>query len=494
MKRYCSDYPKIESIDSVNACNLDRFLKDSIDGDEKLNLVVVDDNEDTIDIFRNYIDSHEYDGTYYFVGCSEILSQYKQWFKIFKDIQPFYAVKCNPEQAIVRLMSTFPNMCYDCASPAELQSVFNTGLGPERTIYANPIKSAEGIRYMQKHNVMVSTIDCVEELEKMFALLGSSFCEFKLVIRLWVDDSHSSVPLGSKFGAHISEIPAIMAKIQEYNGQYIGVSFHVGSGCSDGYAYDNAIHTASDVAAIARDYGYDTTFLDLGGGWSGWLESEHNSELQERSEIVRNAIKKYHLEGVEVIAEPGRFFVDRSIHMCVTIDRKILNKESFNNTDQIEEGQIIPTFKNGSPIAPKYKVYENHSDFFIKKDIIYQLGEGYEGGFKDRCLCDKLFSCQPLFVNINKHIAKRTVDSQRNKPIYNCLLVGPSENRQEIINDNSPLPLLPNGDWLVFPNQGSYTMSICTKQVRQGQRIVFFIRRNTISDEMYQYYLNHYKD
>ncbi|KAK8813102.1 hypothetical protein WA158_002694 [Blastocystis sp. Blastoise] len=487
MHRYTSGYPKVDSIESVDKCLLDKFLVDSLNSTEKVSLEVVDDQISVEDITRNYIQSHDFVGTYYFIDCSMILDQYKQWFHTFKDVQPYYAVKCNPEPAIVHLMSTFPNMCYDCASPYEISAVLKTGLGQDRVIYANPIKSADGIRFMQKNSVLTSTIDCVEEIEKMYMLLGDSFSEYNLVIRLWVDDSHSSVPLGSKFGAHISEIPAIMAAIKEYNGRYIGVSFHVGSGCSDGYAYDNAIHTAAQVDKIAREYGYITTFLDLGGGWSGYLGTDHNTELQERADIVHAAVKKYGLEGVEVVAEPGRYFVDRTVHMCVTIERTIINKDIMNEVKEIEGSHILPTFRIDAPIAPKYSIHEKNERYKIKKDIIYQLNEGYEGGFKDRFLCDYIYGAEPLFININKNL-KRNQEEEEKKKVYNCLLVGPSEHKQEIVNYNAPLPLLPNGDWLLFKNMGAYTMSLCTKQVREGQRRVFYIRRQDLTDEAYEYY------
>lgn len=49
----------------------------------------------------------------------------------------------------------------------------------------------------------------------------------------------------------------------------IGVSFHVGTGCSDSHAYAKGIQEARKVFELAKNIGYNFTVLDIGGGFPG---------------------------------------------------------------------------------------------------------------------------------------------------------------------------------------------------------------------------------
>ena len=50
------------------------------------------------------------------------------------------AMKCNPNEVILDLMATLPNICFDCASPGEIVEILNRGISPRHIIYANTIK------------------------------------------------------------------------------------------------------------------------------------------------------------------------------------------------------------------------------------------------------------------------------------------------------------------------------------------------------------------
>ena len=59
-----------------------------------------------------------------------------------------------------------------------------------------------------------------------------------------------------------------MAK--ECDMQVVGVSFHVGSGCRDASRYELALKDARELFDIAkRDFGFDMTIVDIGGGFPG---------------------------------------------------------------------------------------------------------------------------------------------------------------------------------------------------------------------------------
>jgi diaminopimelate decarboxylase len=58
-----------------------------------------------------------------------------------------------------------------------------------------------------------------------------------------------------------------VAKQLELN--VVGVSFHVGSGCSDPSVFERAIAAARSVFDIATNFGFTFCLLDIGGGFPG---------------------------------------------------------------------------------------------------------------------------------------------------------------------------------------------------------------------------------
>ena len=67
---------------------------------------------------------------------------------------------------------------------------------------------------MREKKVWCSTVDCVEEIEKMYRILGDDCSKCRTVIRLWVDDHDSIVSLGSKFGCHLDEVEGILQSMK----------------------------------------------------------------------------------------------------------------------------------------------------------------------------------------------------------------------------------------------------------------------------------------
>jgi ornithine decarboxylase len=166
-------------------------------------------------------------------------------------VVPFYAIKCNPEPGMVRLLAAL-GAGFDCASLGEVKQVLDLGVPPSRIIFAHPCKRACDIRYARDHGVGLTTFDTESELHK----IAAAFPGFKCVLRIRADDPEARVPLGLKYGANPDEAPRLLAAAQRLGLAVVGVSFHVGSACKNLAAYSAAIEKAKQVrrawAAVAR--------------------------------------------------------------------------------------------------------------------------------------------------------------------------------------------------------------------------------------------------
>ncbi len=72
-------------------------------------------------------------------------------------VMPFYAVKCNPEPAILKLLASL-GAGFDCASKAELETVLALGVPTSRIIFAHPCKKPADLKFAMEHHVQVRSL------------------------------------------------------------------------------------------------------------------------------------------------------------------------------------------------------------------------------------------------------------------------------------------------------------------------------------------------
>ena len=80
--------------------------------------------------------------SFYVVDLGVLMSQVYQWRRYFPRVDPFYAVKCNPDPVIVKTLATL-GCNFDCASRQEIrlvQSACQDLPHQPEIIYANPCK------------------------------------------------------------------------------------------------------------------------------------------------------------------------------------------------------------------------------------------------------------------------------------------------------------------------------------------------------------------
>lgn len=250
--------------------------------------------------------------------------QYNRWCKNLPSVRPFYAVKCNPDPTLLRVLAGL-GTGFDCASGEEMAACLAMGVPPSDIIFANPIKCAKDLKYAASVGVTKMTFDNEAELYKI-----REYCpKAELVIRLLADDSGSKMKFGVKFGAPAVHVEGLLRTAKALNLSVIGTSFHIGSGCMDPQAYEKAIKLSREVFDLGLAVGLPKfTFLDLGGGYPGNpIENQRNGEypaFEEFSAVIREALPKYFPKemNVEIIGEPGRYMATAWSTLFVLVQGK----------------------------------------------------------------------------------------------------------------------------------------------------------------------------
>ena len=103
------------------------------------------------------------DSTLYVVDLAEVLRLYAAWRRALPRVTPFYAIKCNPDPGVLRVLDAL-GAGFDCASRGEMERVLGLGVAPSRIILAHPCKRARDLEFASEAGVDLTTFDTLSEL------------------------------------------------------------------------------------------------------------------------------------------------------------------------------------------------------------------------------------------------------------------------------------------------------------------------------------------
>ena len=246
------------------------------------------------------------------VDHAELRRNYATFRKHFPRVQVYYAVKVNSDPAIVETFYKAGGS-FDVASMQEFHTVHQyIEHLPKKTrqdfiwdkiIYANPIKPTETLRELDQYRPLV-TYDNHEEVKK----IAKHAPQAGLALRMRVPNTGSMVELSSKFGALPGEAVGLIEYAHKHDLVVEGLSFHVGSQCTNPQNYIQALHLCAGVFAEAKSRGFDLKILDIGGGFPAAYD-DSVPEFSTLAKSINHELDRLFPEPIEILAEPGRFLV-----------------------------------------------------------------------------------------------------------------------------------------------------------------------------------------
>lgn len=436
---------------------------------------------------------------FYIINLGSIIRQLQYWRELFPYIEPRYAVKCNPNRVICQLLGLL-GVGFDVASRGEIDLVKEYVNGDmNKIIYANPYKEPSSIQYARQMDVDIATFDSASELLKI--KLYHPGC--KLLMRLKVDDSGSICKFSEKFGVDMDEVPSLLnhAKTLELN--LVGVCFHVGSGCRDPRQYYSAIEMSRKVFNMAADMGFNMNMIDIGGGFSG-QQTPASRELMSgiRDNVHRSLAdhfySDFHIPGfetdnvragevsedelprLELIAEPGRFFVEASHILLVNlIGKKIKYVKPGTKvgcdssvaphavaTDIGQPASVSNPGPYGTMVVRETPPLKRARLCSVageerEKIFYYYLNDGVYGSFN--CIYFDHAKVEVLPYN------------ERDGARYRSIIFGPTCDSMDKIQTDIELPELEIGEWCFVRNFGAYTTAAASDFNGFSKKKAFYI-------------------
>jgi ornithine decarboxylase len=246
------------------------------------------------------------------IDHDQLRKNYAEFKKHLPKVQAYFAVKANAEPAIVRTFYK-AGASFDVASLPEFMLVYENikHLPPreqqdfiwDKIIYANPTKPRHTLEALDQYKPLV-TYDNADELKKIKRYAPHA----GVILRLRVPNTGSMVELSSKFGCDAGEAVDLIQKAFDLGLVVEGLSFHVGSQCTNFQNFVQALDMSAAVMKESRSRGHELKILDIGGGFP----APYNKHVRPFSTLARkiNAeINRLFPSDIQILAEPGRFLV-----------------------------------------------------------------------------------------------------------------------------------------------------------------------------------------
>ncbi len=237
-----------------------------------------------------------------------------------------YAVKCNPDPAVLQALWDGGVRHFDCASLPEVERV--SRIFPLAEIhFMHPVKSRRAIaRSYRLHGVKTFVIDSASELAKMLEETGAP-ADLDLVIRLALPTGPAKSDLSGKFGAWPVEAATLLRQARPH-ARTLGISFHVGSQCLEPLAWRRAIQLAGETM---RASGVPVDVLDVGGGFPVAYPDQTPPALGAIFAEIEAGVDALDLPGLVLWAEPGRALVANGTSVVVQVQLRRGNALYIND-------------------------------------------------------------------------------------------------------------------------------------------------------------------
>jgi ornithine decarboxylase len=241
--------------------------------------------------------------------------------KKIKNARLFYAVKANPDINLARFVSERV-VGFEISSEGELNMLAEIGVKADRIISSNPVKSLTFLEKAYSYGINQFAYDSFDEAEKIAKLAPRS----NVYVRLAVPNEGSEWPLSRKFGAELDDAVQLLVFAQEKELNPVGITFHVGSQCTDLYSWNIALDKAKILWDIAEQKKIKLQILNIGGGYPvNYTRNVLDIDTIEKN--IDKLIREKFPEDIEVHMEPGRAVVGDAGMLVTTVIGKAKRRD-----------------------------------------------------------------------------------------------------------------------------------------------------------------------
>jgi ornithine decarboxylase len=256
------------------------------------------------DRIREFLRLRRPEGPCLVVDLDVVRDNYNTFSRALPDSRVFYAVKANPDPAVLKLLAGLGSS-FDCASVAEIDMALAAGATPDRISFGNTIKKERDVAAAYGRGVRLFAVDCVEEVEKIARAAPGA----RVFCRILCDCDGAEWPLSRKFGCVPERAVEVLEHAHRLGLEAYGVSFHVGSQQPNPNAWDIALKASAGIFRTLSERGIQLRMVNLGGGFpTRYLRDV--PAVKTYGNAIFTALRRHFGNRIpETIIEPGRGMV-----------------------------------------------------------------------------------------------------------------------------------------------------------------------------------------
>lgn len=229
-----------------------------------------------------------------------------------------FAVKSNPEEAVITNLVAAGIHAFDVASPEEIALIRR--LDPDAALhYNNPVRARHEIVFAVGRDVASYSVDSLSELDKLFAMVPvtrENGETVEITARFKLPVAGATYDFGAKFGATEELATEILRRVAA-RGYIPSLTFHPGTQCVDPQAWASYIRAAGRIADAA---GVRIHRLNVGGGFPSHRLQSLMPPLDAIFAMIGTTTADVFGENAPaLVCEPGRALVADSSAMLVRI-------------------------------------------------------------------------------------------------------------------------------------------------------------------------------
>ena len=240
---------------------------------------------------------------YLLIDLDAVGRAYDSLTEALPDVTIRYAVKCNPDERILRRLHGVGSS-FEIASASELQLLTSLGVRAEDVIFSSPVKPWIQIQEAARAGVWRFAFDSASELDKLAEYAPGA----AVYVRLGTNDLGSEVPSEGKFGVGAEQAVELLRLASTLGLEPHGIAYHVGSQMTNPVAWEDATRQSAAVMRALQTHDISLRLLNIGGGFPAHYAGPV-PDLSEFGARIRRAIDRHLPYPLQLCAEPGRALV-----------------------------------------------------------------------------------------------------------------------------------------------------------------------------------------
>jgi ornithine decarboxylase len=282
----------------------------------------------TIQKAFNFLKTTELEPPYLLLDKAKVRQKLTSIGKNIRNSEVYYAVKANPDIEVLSLINNM-GTGFEIASEGELAMCVSLGVSKERIITSNPIKSFKFLRMAAEYGVNYFAFDSPDEVRKLRDYCPGS----NVYVRLAVPNEGSEWPLSKKFSVEIDVAEELLLYAKKKGLNPVGITFHVGSQCTNMYNWNSALDKAKILWDRAEKRGIHLSLLDIGGGYP-IRYTKNVVNINSINKNINKLIYEKFPKKTRILIEPGRAVVgDAGIFVTKVIGKARRGDENWLSID-----------------------------------------------------------------------------------------------------------------------------------------------------------------